>query len=178
MDWGLLIDAGAFVARELALFAAVGFLVLGASDLLVDLIWIGLKLRRLVLPIRPASLDSLPPPERSGRLAVFIPAWKEAAVIGPMLRHALAAWGEADYRLYVGCYPNDPATIAAVRALGDPRIRLVINEREGPTTKADNLNALWRAMLADEADTSASRRWCCTTPRTSSIRPSSPCSTA
>lgn len=28
---------------------------------------------------------------------------------------------------------------------------MVINERDGPTTKADNLNAMWRALLADEA---------------------------
>ena len=32
-----------------------------------------------------------------------------------------------------------------------PPIRLIVNPRPGPTTKGDNLNALWRAMLADEA---------------------------
>ena len=61
-----------------------------------------------------------------GRLAVFVPAWDEAAVIGPMLAHARAAFGDADCRLYVGCYPNDPATIAAVRAVGWDALRLVI----------------------------------------------------
>jgi adsorption protein B len=67
-----------------------------------------------------------------------------------MLRSALTAWGQRDYRLYVGCYPNDPQTIAAVRAVGDPRIRLVVGSVAGPTTKADCLNRLWEALLAEE----------------------------
>ncbi len=63
----------------------------------------------------------------------------------------MATFRHGDYRLYVGCYPNDPETIAAVREVEDPRIRLVIGPAIGPTTKADCLNRLWAAMLADEA---------------------------
>jgi len=134
-----------FVMREAALFAAVGFLLLGVGDLLVDFIWIGLRLRR-------RSPEAAPPvAARPGRLAIFVPAWDEAAVIGDMLGHARAAFGAADYRLYLGCYPNDPATIAAVRAAGWDRLRLVIGPAPGPTSKADCLNRLWEAMLADEA---------------------------
>lgn len=151
MDWGALIDAGAFLVRELALFAAAGFLILGASDLLVDLIWMFLRVRRWARRVQPASLAALPPPAQPGRLAILIPVWQEAAVIGPMLRHACTAWGPDDVRLYVGCYPNDPDTIAAVDAVEDPRIRRVVGGRPGPTTKADCLNALWVALLADEA---------------------------
>ena len=151
MEWGALIDAGAFTVRELALFAATGFLILGASDLIVDLTWIYLRLARLLAGTEPQSLEALPPPERPGRLAVLIPAWQEAAVIGPMLGHACAAWATEDVRLYVGCYPNDPDTIAAANAVGDPRVRRIVGPRPGPTTKADCLNTLWRALLADEA---------------------------
>lgn len=150
MDGGTLLDAAAFLVRELALFAAVGFVILGASDLLVDFIWIGLKLKRLLLRVPHTTLADLPAPERPGPLAVFIPAWQESEVIGAMLRHALGAWRRGDVRLYVGCYPNDPATTAAVTAIDDPRIRLVIGDRPGPTTKADNLNTIWRALRADE----------------------------
>jgi len=134
--------------REAALFAAAGFLVLGLSDLGVDFVWIGLRLAR-----RSASriaADGLPPPAAPGLLAIFVPAWDEAAVIGAMLRAALASFGDGDYRLYVGCYPNDPATIAAVKAVGAARIRLVIGPVPGPTTKADCLNRLWETLLADE----------------------------
>ncbi|MFN3387818.1 MAG: glycosyltransferase, partial [Allosphingosinicella sp.] len=145
---GPLFGAAEIVMREAAFFAAVGFLLLGLGDLAVDLIWIGLKAARLARPA--PSIADLPPPESQGRLAVFIPAWDESAVIGAMLRAALAAWEEADLRLYVGCYPNDPETSAAVAAVADPRVRRVVGARPGPTTKADCLNGLWRALLADE----------------------------
>ncbi|HYD44226.1 MAG TPA: glycosyl transferase family protein [Phenylobacterium sp.] len=138
-----------FIMREAALLAATGYLVLGASDLAVDLLWIGLRLGSLGRP-RPA-VDDLPPPERPGGLAIFVPAWDEAAVIGPMLSGAAGAWREGGWRLYVGTYPNDPATAAAAAAVADPRIRIVVGDRPGPTTKADCLNLLWRALLADEA---------------------------
>ena len=100
----ILLAAWAFVMHEAALFAAFGFLLLGLSDLLVDLIWIGLRLAR-----RGPSPD-VPAASKSGRLAIFVPAWDEAAVIGHMLAHTQATFGNGDYLLYVGCYPNDPAT--------------------------------------------------------------------
>jgi adsorption protein B len=84
---------------------------------------------------------------------VFIPAWDESAVIGDMLRTALLRFDHGDYLLYVGAYPNDPATIGAIAGIAaiDTRVRLVIGAAPGPTTKADCLNTLWRAMLRDEA---------------------------
>jgi adsorption protein B len=69
-----------------------------------------------------------------------------------MLRTALHRFAHDDYRIHVGTYPNDPATIAAVAevAESDARVRLVIGSRAGPTTKAECLNTLWRALLRDE----------------------------
>jgi adsorption protein B len=134
------------VMREAALFAAWGFLLLGLSDLAVDLLWVGL----LVVRRRPAPAG-LPLAQRPGRLAIFVPAWDEAAVIGDMLACAQTAFGGADHLLYVGCYPNDPATIAAVRGAAGPRVRLVVGPAPGPTSKADCLNRLWERMVEDEA---------------------------
>lgn len=138
-----------FIMREAALFAAAGFLILGLSDLAVDLAWILLRLRGLA-GRTPAAAD-LPAPDRPGLIAVFVPAWDEAAVIGPMLRTALSAWGAGDWRLYLGTYPNDPATAASAASVADPRVRIVVGRKPGPTTKADCLNLLWHALLADEA---------------------------
>jgi adsorption protein B len=151
MEWGALIDAAAFALREISLFAAFGFLLLGASDLAVDLIWIGIRVRRL-FGVRGdhACVATLPPPAEPGRLAIFVPAWDEGAVIGQMLAHALRTFDHPDYRIYVGCYPNDPATADAARVLDDPRIRLVLGPAQGPTSKADCLNSLWRALIEDE----------------------------
>lgn len=139
--------------HELALFAAVGFAILGASDCAVDLIWVGRTLWRRATIYRRferARADTLGEPTAPGRLAIFLPAWDEAVVIRDMLRNALATFRHDDYRIYVGCYPNDPDTIAAVRSLADPRLRLVVGPVPGPTTKADCLNRLWDAMLEDE----------------------------
>ncbi|OAN65948.1 hypothetical protein A7X12_14535 [Sphingomonas sp. TDK1] len=90
-------------------------------------------------------------PASAHRFAIFVPAWDESAVIAPMLRSMLARWQQGRYRIYVGAYPNDPATIAAVLSVSqsDPRVRLVIGPRPGPSTKADCLNALWAALERD-----------------------------
>jgi len=134
--------------HEAALFAGVGFLLLGAGDLMVDFIWIVTHMNRSRTV---SSAPGLPPPCRPGPLAVFTPAWDEAAVIGAMIAHARIAFGEADYVHYVGCYPNDRATIDAVRAAAGDRVRVVVGPRPGPTSKADCLNQMWERMIDDEA---------------------------
>lgn len=142
------------IAREAMLFAAIGFLIGGVDDLLVDLVFLCSQMRKWLKP-EPRRM----PLRDGGRMAVFIPAWDESAVIGAMLRTALARYDYADYRLYVGVYPNDPATIDAVSAVAatDERVSMVVNERPGGTTKADCLNAVWRALLHDEIEEGPAR---------------------
>lgn len=148
----LLFEAVQFVLRETSLFAAVGFVLLGLGDLFVDVAWVMLAVKRMARPaVAPRIAADISPSTRPGPLAVFVPAWDEAKVITDMLHHALETLGSGNYRIYVGCYPNDPETIAAVRALADPRVRLVVGPSAGPTSKADCLNRLWERMTADEA---------------------------
>ena len=87
----------------------------------------------------------------TARFAILIPAWDESAVIGAMLRRTLAVLDWPDYTIFVGLYPNDPAGQAAVAAIADPRLRSIMGTVPGPTTKADCLNNLWRAVLAHES---------------------------
>ncbi len=150
MEGAGLIGSIDLVAREATLFAAIWFLVGGIDDLLVDLVYL---VRRARGWLRAEAMADLPETIPDGRIAVFVAAWDEAEVIGKMLRAALERFDHADYRLYVGTYPNDPGTIGCVAevAAEDARVRLVIGPRPGPTTKADCLNALWRALLRDEA---------------------------
>ncbi|PTW47000.1 adsorption protein B [Sphingomonas faeni] len=142
-----IIDAS---AREMLLFAGVGLLLGGIDDLLVDLVYIGHRIRhggRARL-----TLATLPLPRTAGRIAVFVAAWDEVAVIGGMLTTALDRYDHDNYRIYVGAYPNDRGTIDAIAAVAerDSRIRLVIGLRDGPTTKADCLNTLWHALCRDD----------------------------
>ncbi|MES2441626.1 MAG: glycosyl transferase family protein [Pseudomonadota bacterium] len=138
------------IAREATLFAAIWFLVGGLDDLAVDLVYIA---RRIRAWLRAETMAALPETIPEGRIAIFVACWMEAAVIEQMLRTALERFDHPDYRLYVGTYPNDRDTIDRVAevAEADSRVRLVIGPNPGPTTKADCLNVLWRALLRDEA---------------------------
>jgi adsorption protein B len=149
IGWAL--EALLLAERELLLFAGF-WLALGLIDeLAIDLTWLWLKgtgrarTRRL-----PPGYGTEP---LAGPLAVFIPAYAERTVIGITIRHLLDTWRQDALRLYVGCYRNDPATMAAAidAAGGDHRLRLVLLDAPGPTTKADCLNRLYAALELDEA---------------------------
>ncbi|MCA1654675.1 MAG: glycosyl transferase family protein [Sphingomonadales bacterium] len=151
MNWAIAIGT---LAEELALFAGTGFLLFALDDLAVDLVYVVRRMWRgatIYSRFPRAFATTLAAPGPSGWLAVFIPAWDESAVIAPMLRATLARFGEGRYRLLVGHYRNDPATAAAIRSVGDPRVLAVEVDRDGPTTKADCLNHLYRALQAEEA---------------------------
>jgi len=141
----------ALAERELLLFAGAFFLIGLADELAVDGLWIWLRLtgRARTLRIR---RDNHRLPELAGPAALLIPAWQEAGVLATTIGHALKAWPQRQLRVYVGCYRNDVATAEAIlRGSGmDPRVRLVVHDRDGPTTKADCLNRLYAAMVADE----------------------------
>jgi adsorption protein B len=145
LDWLQLAE------HELLLFASFWFLIGAADELAIDALWGWLRLTRRAGDRRLAEGCEAQP--LSGPAAVLVPAWHEGAVIGAMIAHTLRAWPQPALRLYVGCYRNDPATLAAAMAAAadDPRVRLVINDRPGPTTKADCLNRLYAALCADEA---------------------------
>ena len=148
---GGVIEATDVVLREAMLLAAVGLLVGGVDDLAVDLIFLLRRFWQRRVP--PLTLETLPSPRLPGRIAVFVPAWDEAAVIGAMLEATLRRFAHPAYTIFVGLYPNDHATIDAVSAVAarDARVRPVVGDRPGPTTKADCLNTLWRAASRETA---------------------------
>lgn len=135
------------VARECVILACVGFLIGGIDDLALDAVYWANRLRHRREPRVAELAEGI-----AGRLAIFVPAWDEAAVIGRMLATTLARFGDDDFRIYVGVYPNDRATIDAVAGVAecDRHVRLVIAATDGPTTKADCLNQMWNAMRREE----------------------------
>lgn len=143
----------AAIAGELALFAAVGFFVFALDDLLVDILYFSRRVWRNATVYRryPRTFaDRMPAPATPGWFAIFVPAWDESAVIGDMLRATLDRFGESDYRIYVGHYRNDEATAIEVLRIDDSRIQPVEIDADGPTSKADCLNHLYDALVAQE----------------------------
>ena len=123
---------------------AFWLLVSGVDDLVVDALafWY-----RWQPPPQPP-----PPPKIEQRVAIFIPCWQESAVIGDMLAHNTGVIRYRNYVIFAGAYPNDHATMEAIRAAArqDPRIRLCLVPHDGPTSKADCLNWVFQHLLLEE----------------------------
>ena len=154
-DWGVAAAGwSALIQHELALFAAVFFLLGALDELAVDITYFWLKLSGRCKTHR-IDDDALRDAPLGHRCAILIPAWRESAVIGATIRHALAAWPQRELWLFVGCYRNDPDTIAAARAAApsDTRLHVVVVDADGPTCKADCLNRVFAALQRHEIDT-------------------------
>ena len=141
----------AVVQHELLLFAGFFFLIGALDDFAVDVSWLWLKLTGRVRTPHLSRVE-LQQQKLHGPAAIFVPAWQEDEVIGETIAHLLAAWPQDNLRLYVGVYRNDPKTMEAAMqgSSGDPRLRVVVLDRNGPSTKADCLNRLYAAMADDE----------------------------
>lgn len=142
-----------FVAvRELLAVVAAGVALCNIDDVLIDIFYfVRLIWRRLTIYRRfPRATVAHLPVKPPAPMAIFVPAWNESAVIGAMLRDLLARLDYPAFHVFVGTYANDPATRTIVEAVVDARVTCVVNRREGPTTKADNLNVLWSALLGHE----------------------------
>ena len=88
------------------------------------------------------------------RIAIFVACWHEEAVIEQMLDYAARAIDYQHFDILVGVYPNDQATRTKVEAAARrySNVHAVVNDIPGPTTKAQNLNCVYRAMLRIEGD--------------------------
>ncbi len=133
---------------------AVYVLVSGLDDLFLDAVfvyrWLALHLfARPWFPWpTPAEVDAAP----RRHIAIFVPLWHEHAVIGSMLERNIPATMYYAAEFFVGAYPNDRETAAAVReaARKYPRVHLAVCPHDGPTSKADCLNWIYQHMLAYE----------------------------
>ena len=85
-------------------------------------------------------------------IAIMVGAWNESKVIGRTLSYAVKNLRYKNYRIFVGVYPNDLESIRVVKevSLKDPRVIACINPQSGPTTKADNLNAMYSGLCEYE----------------------------
>jgi len=128
----------------------VAFTIGGANDLFVDLYYWGRQLYRWLFKrhlIKPLTLDQLLSVEEKP-VAMMLPAWHEAGVIKNMLLNTINSIDYRHYFIFVGVYPNDPDTAREVDEVSQlfPQVVKVVNSKPGPTTKADNLNEIYRGL--------------------------------
>lgn len=147
MDFEFWIGAMGTAAHESLLLACVGMVLFGIDDFLFDIFWMAKGLRGRWRRQQLGEPQNIPPK----RFAIFIPLWRESAVIAPMVEHLLLQWQDDDYEVFLGCYPNDDATLITARTLAgqNGHVHCIVNARAGPTTKADNLNNLWHALFSE-----------------------------
>ncbi len=121
------------------LLFAIGFLLLAADDLLVDFLafWHKLGPKKLT-EFQFRKMKTAP----QKRLAIMVPAWKEANIIERMLAGNLSRLRYLNFDIFVGTYPNDPDTVEAVKRVSakHPNVHCVVNSAAGPTSKGQILN--------------------------------------
>lgn len=139
-----------------SLLAPLAFWVLlnGIDDLIVDIAGLVSCIRqkfstdpRNRTPSE-EELDAAP----ARTMAVFVALWNEHRVIQKMIDNNVAKLHYPHFDFFVGVYPNDAPTLAAVREAmtRHPNVHLSLCPHEGPTSKADNLNWIYQCMLLHE----------------------------
>ncbi len=144
-----LLDAVAYAMAE----PLAGAILLNQlDDLFVDASYLLGGLRRT--PPHAVPEEALRAAPRK-RVAILVPAWREADVIARMLDHNLASidYDRGLYDVFCGTYRNDPETQREVDAVARrfPSVHKVVVPHDGPTSKADCLNWVWRGVLDAEA---------------------------
>lgn len=134
------------------------FLANGASELFIDLVRIGREIwrRAFIFGFRRAKPlseeDLLGRPEQA--VAIMIPCWDESGVIRRMLENTIKVLNYANYVIFVGTYPNDPATQREVDLVRERygNVERIVCPKDGPTSKADCLNWIFEGIRHHEKE--------------------------
>jgi adsorption protein B len=141
-----------------SLLAPLAFWVLinGLDDLVIDFAGLASYIRRK-FSANPdhrdpteEELDNAPP----RLMAIFVALWKEHRVIQQMIENNVTKLRYPRFEFFVGAYPNDGPTVAAIREAMKrfPNVHLSICPHDGPTSKADCLNWIYQRMLLFEEE--------------------------
>ena len=143
------------ILSGLTVYAAIAIFISSVDDAFLDLYyWVLTVQRVLTRPFRYVpSMKQLDEMEQK-KLAVMVPAWHEADVIGRMLVNTLKTMDYRNYEIFVGVYPNDQETIDEVNRIvrQNPGINIAFVGHNGPTCKADNLNWMVAGIVNREEE--------------------------
>ncbi|WP_421791232.1 glycosyl transferase family protein [Hyphobacterium sp.] len=143
------------VLSWLTVYAALAIFVSSADDTFLDIyFWVLTAQRVITRPFRrvPSMRQLHQMPQK--KLAVMVPAWHEADVIGRMLVNTLKTMDYKNYEIFVGVYPNDQETIDEVQRIvrQNDGINIAYVGHNGPTCKADNLNWMIAGIVRREEE--------------------------
>src|SRR3954469_16146935 len=133
----------------MAYVTAVGFLINGLDDLFFDAGFLRFLWRSRKKPHLSLQQLKLVPEQW---IALLVPAWQEGGIVNKMADYASRICVYERYDIFIGVYPNDPETIQCVDQLcaSNPRIHKVVVPHPGPTSKADCLNWVYKAVRLNE----------------------------
>ncbi|MCA9837027.1 MAG: glycosyl transferase family protein [Trueperaceae bacterium] len=137
----------------ITILVLLGYILASFDDFIFDIIYMfkykQLKPRTIV----PSSIQW----DEPRPLAIMIPAYGEAGVVGPMIKSTLELSNYPSSRVtfFVGVYPNDTATVEEVYELSKthPNVHCVVNSKAGPTNKSQNLNEVIKYIKLHEQET-------------------------
>ncbi len=116
------------------------------DDALIDLIAFGI-IRHGLKDLEEGSGIQVPP------MAVFIANWHEEDVLGRMVEGNLQRIPYENVMLYLGVYPNDTGTLRVAKELEakyPDRVHVIVNTLQGPTSKGQMLNEMFRQVYAGD----------------------------
>lgn len=126
-------------------------IVSGIDDLWLDFCYLAGRLSKRL------NSTAVPPPGDPAALeealiALWIPAWREDAVIAQMIAHNVSSIRYSRYHVFAGTYPNDEATLEVLRLIENqyPNLHISLAPHDGPTSKADNLNWIYQNLCVVE----------------------------
>lgn len=120
------------------------------DDLFIDLVAF---VRRLKPEVISMSRLLMMKSEKQKHIAVMIANWKEAEVIGPMIRGNVRGIEYQNYKFFLGVYPNDTATwqeASKLERLYPDKVVVIVNTQVGPTSKGQMLNEMARQIIESE----------------------------
>ncbi|WP_413587427.1 glycosyltransferase [Bdellovibrio sp. HCB274] len=144
------------------LFSVLTFIVVIATslfildDLFIDAVALAKRLRPLRLPIKALKRMKANPEKH---IAIMIANWKEAEVIGPMIRGNIRGIDYQNYTFFLGVYPNDTETwqeASRLEKMYPDKVVVVVNSEPGPTSKGQMLNEIARKIMESETSTGKS----------------------
>ncbi|MBC7437819.1 MAG: glycosyl transferase family protein, partial [Bdellovibrionales bacterium] len=125
-----------------------------ADDLFIDLWYWTRRLYRAATagPGHPALTAAQMHAKSEQPLAIMVPAWLEHDVVAAMIENMVEVLDYQNYHIFVGTYINDSKTTGQVErmCLRYRQVHRAAVPHDGPTSKADCLNAIVEAIQTYE----------------------------